>query len=157
METSILEVDEAPAENPAERESDDTLSIVLFSGTDDRLTSAAVLAAGAAAMGRKVKVFLQYWALAAFLKGSVGQDHGTSPEAGPSGQEALRLLKLRGGYQHWSETFRQAKEIGEVRINACALSMDMFGLGIESLDPLVDGVEGVAAFLADAAGPITFI
>lgn len=42
---------------------DDTLSLVLFSGTDDKLSAAAVLSAGAAAMGRKVNVFLQYWAL----------------------------------------------------------------------------------------------
>lgn len=42
---------------------DETVSIVLFSGTDDRLQSAATLAAGAAALGRPVKIFLQYWGL----------------------------------------------------------------------------------------------
>jgi len=155
METSILEVSEPTVEEPQELE--DTLSIVLFSGTDDRLNAAAVLAAGAAAMGRNVRVFLQYWALVAFLKGWIEKDHGISPEAGPAGAEAIRLLKLRGGYQHWSETFRQAKDIGDVQINACALSMDMFGVAMENLDPLVDGVQGVAAFMADATGPITFI
>ena len=36
---------------------DDSLALVLFSGTDDKLNAAAVLAAGAAAMGRKVHVF----------------------------------------------------------------------------------------------------
>ncbi len=45
---------------------DDTLSLVMFSGTDDKLTVAAVLAVGAAAMGRAVNVFLQYWALDGF-------------------------------------------------------------------------------------------
>ena len=48
---------------------DETLSLVLFSGTDDKLNAAAVLCAGAAAMGRKVNVFLQYWALDAFRAG----------------------------------------------------------------------------------------
>lgn len=38
---------------------DSTFSMVLFSGTDDKLNAAAVLIAGAAAMGRKVDVFLQ--------------------------------------------------------------------------------------------------
>jgi peroxiredoxin family protein len=157
METSTLETSQPVIEGSDGPEGDDTLSLVLFSGTDDRLSAAAVLAVGAAAMGRKVHVFLQYWALVSFLKGWVEQDHGISPEAGPAGKEALRLLKLRGGYQHWSETFRQAKDIGDVRINACALSMDMFGVGIENLDPLVDGVEGVAAFMGDATGPVVFI
>ena len=45
---------------------DDTLSLIIFSGTDDKLTAAAVLAAGAAAMDRKVNVLLQYWGLDAF-------------------------------------------------------------------------------------------
>jgi len=40
---------------------DETISIVLFSGTDDKLMSAATLAAGAAALGKPVKIFLQYW------------------------------------------------------------------------------------------------
>jgi peroxiredoxin family protein len=34
------------------------LSLVLFSGTDDKLSAATVLAAGAAAMGRPVHLFL---------------------------------------------------------------------------------------------------
>jgi menaquinone-dependent protoporphyrinogen oxidase len=44
-------------------EQDTPLSLVLFSGTTDKLTAAAVLAVGAAAMGRPVDVFVQYYAL----------------------------------------------------------------------------------------------
>ena len=47
---------------------DEPLNLVLFSGTDDKLEAAAVLAAGAAALGRPVHIFLQYWALRAFLE-----------------------------------------------------------------------------------------
>ena len=46
------------------------LSLVLFSGTDDKLTAASVLAVGAAAMGRPVNIFLQYYALDAFRAGT---------------------------------------------------------------------------------------
>ena len=35
--------------------------------------------------------------------------------------------------------------------------MEMFGLNQDDLDPLVDDVEGVAAFLAEADGPVVFI
>ncbi|MGZ6372970.1 MAG: DsrE/DsrF/DrsH-like family protein, partial [Candidatus Limnocylindria bacterium] len=45
---------------------DQNLALVLFSGTDDKLNAAAVLTAGAAAIGRPVHLFLQYWALDAF-------------------------------------------------------------------------------------------
>ncbi len=132
---------------------DETLSLVLFSGTDDRLMAAAVLAAGAAAMGRKVNVFLQYWALDTFRAERIHENHGAAPEAGPEGAE---LMQRHGG-QHWSEIFRQAKDIGEVGIHACSLSMEMFGLKVEDLDPLVDDQEGVASFFLEATGPVTFI
>jgi peroxiredoxin family protein len=130
-----------------------TISLVLFSGTDDRLTAAGVLTVGAAAMGRKVNVFLQYWALRAFRADQVQKDHGVAPEAGEEG--ALQMRSHPG--DHWSELFRQAKEIGDVEIQACSLSMQVFGLEVSDLDPLVDGQQGVAAFFAASDGPITFI
>jgi peroxiredoxin family protein len=130
-----------------------TCSLVLFSGTDDKLTAAAVLAVGAAAMGRKVNVLVQYWALDAFRADGIRKDHGVAAEAGPEG--AALVQQHRGG--HWSELFRQAKEIGDVAIHACSASMEMFGLEVTDLDPLVDSQEGVASFFADVDGPVTFI
>jgi peroxiredoxin family protein len=129
------------------------LSLVLFSGTDDRLQAAAVLAAGAAAMGRPVNIFLQYWALDAFREDRIRKDHGAAPEAG---EEGLAAMQRHGGL-HWADILTQAKEIGELSIHACALSMEMFAITQEDLDPLVDDIEGVAAFMLDATGPITFI
>ena len=134
-----------------------TLSMVLFSGTDDRLAAAAVLAVGAAVMGRPVNVFLQYWALDAFRADRITKDHGVAPEAGPEGASLLRRMTEEGGQQHWSELLRQAKDVGDVAIHACALSMDMFGITKDDLDPIVDDVEGVAAFMADATGPVVFV
>jgi len=132
---------------------DSTFSLVLFSGTDDKLNAAAVLMAGAAAMGRKVNVFLQYWALDAFRTDRITKDHGVAPEAGPDGAE---LLQRHGG-QHWSEIFRQAKSIGDVKIHACSLSMEMFGITVDDLDPLVDDQTGVASFFMEVDGPVTFV
>jgi len=130
-----------------------TLSLVLFSGTDDKLNAAAVLSAGAAAMGRKVNVFLQYWALDAFRAERIHEDHGVSAEAGPDGLAAFQ----RHAGQHWSEIFRQAKGVDEVSIHACSLSMEMFDLQVADLDPLVEDQEGVASFFLDVDGPVTFI
>jgi peroxiredoxin family protein len=133
------------------------LAISLFSGTDDRLGAAAVLVAGAAALGRPVHLFLQYWALDAFRADRIGADHGLSPEAGPAGRDAVRRMQRTGGVS-WSETLRQAKEIGDVRIQACSLSMDLLGIGMPDLDPLVDDVEGVATFWSTAErGQVLFI
>lgn len=133
------------------------LAISLFSGTDDRLNAAAVLAAGAAAIGRPVHVFLQYWALDAFRSDRITNDHGLAPEAGVEGANAVRRL-ARLGQSSWAETLRQAKDIGQVEIQASSLSMDLLGLEQTDLDPLVDGVEGVTAFwLAASDGQVVFI
>ncbi len=135
-------------------ENEKPLSLVLFSGTDDKLTAAAVLAVGAAAMGRPVNLFLQYYALDAFRTGKVCSDHGLVTEA--TAEQAASVRGHRG--QHWSELLKQAREVGEVDIQACALSMDMYGIAREDLDPLVDDVEGVAAFMASASeGQVVFI
>jgi peroxiredoxin family protein len=134
-------------------EGSESFSMVLFSGTDDKLNAAAVLAAGAAAMGRRVNVLLQYWALDAFRADHVHKDHGVVAEAGSEGAEIVQ----RHAGQHWSETLRQAKDLGEVAVHACSQSMEMFGLKVEDLDPMVDGQEGVAAFFLNADGPMVFI
>jgi peroxiredoxin family protein len=136
---------------------DDSLNLVVFSGTDDKLQAVAVLTAGAAALGKKVNLFLQYWALDAFTKAKIERDHGLAPEAGDEGRAAVDAL-AKAGQAPWAETLRQAKELGEVDIQACSLSMDLLHLEEPDLDPLVDGVEGVTAFYLNAGeGQVVFI
>jgi peroxiredoxin family protein len=108
-------------------------------------------------MGRKVHIFLQYWALDAFRADRILKDHGVAPEAGPEGVSAMARAAERGKQQHWADLFEQAKLVGEVGIHACSLSMDLLEITKDDLDALVDDVEGVAAFMADATGPVVFI
>jgi peroxiredoxin family protein len=136
---------------------DEPLNLVLFSGTDDKLQAAAVLTAGAAALGRPVNVFLQYWALDAFRADRIVRDHGLATEAGAEGRAAVDALRA-AGQASWPETFRQAKDVGSVDIEACSLSMDLLHLDEPDLDPLVDGVEGITSFYLSAGdGQIVFI
>jgi peroxiredoxin family protein len=136
---------------------DRPLAIVLFSGTDDKLNVAAVMASGAAALGRPVHIFLQYWALDAFRADRIRDDHGLAPEAGPEGKAAVEALQAEG-QAPWYETLAMAKELGNVEIQACSLSMDLLRIGEQDLDPLVDGQEGVTAFyIAVGDGQIIFI
>jgi peroxiredoxin family protein len=135
----------------------DTINLVLFSGTDDKLQAAAILTAGAAALGKRVNIFLQYWALDAFRKDRIDLDHGLAPEAGAEGRMAVDQLRA-AGQASWKETLAQAKELGEVDIQACSLSMDVLRLEESDLDPIVDGVEGVTAFYLNTnEGDIIFI
>jgi len=136
---------------------DQPLALVLFSGTDDKLNAAAVMTAGAAALGRPVHVFLQYWALDAFRADRIKDDHGLATEAGAEGKAAVDALRAEG-QAPWYETMAQAKELGGVEIQACSLSMDVLRIEEQDLDSLVDGVEGVTAFYLNAGdGQIMFI
>jgi peroxiredoxin family protein len=136
---------------------DEPINLVLFSGTDDKLQAAAILAAGAAALGKPVNVFLQYWALDAFRRDRIGRDHGLAPEAGSEGLAQVTALRT-AGQASWADTLRQAKGLGGIDIQACSLSMDLLGIAESDLDPIVDGVEGVTSFYLNAgAGQVVFI
>src|SRR3954470_6393680 len=129
--------------------SEESINLVLFSGTDDKLQAAAVLTAGAAALGRPVHIFLQYWALDAFRIDRIDGPLPLAPEAGARGEAAVARMRA-AGQQTWAQTFRDAKEIGQVDIQACSLSMDVLSLSSDQLDQLVDGIEGVTAFYVNA-------
>ncbi len=133
----------------------DILSIVLFSGTEDKLHAAGTLAVGAAAMDRPVNILLMYWALDAFRADRIEKDHGLAYDAArPRFNEPVD----RVGDIPWLETFRQAKEIGDVTVLACSGSLEVLGIDVASLDPLVDSSGGIATFLVAAeGGQILFI
>ena len=133
----------------------DALNLVLFSGTADKLHAAATLAAGAAAMARPVNILLQYWALDAFRTERVEENHGLAWDATADGTS--RPVKGTKAI-NWLETFRMAKELGEMKILACSGSLDVLGIDVTSLDPIVDSEGGIATFLMLAdEGQLVFI
>jgi peroxiredoxin family protein len=127
----------------------DGLNLVLFSGTADKLHAAATLAAGAAAMDRPVNILLQYWALDAFRTARVDDSHGLAWDATADGTSrpvnGTRSIP-------WLETFRMAKELGSVSVLACSGSLDVLGIDVTALDPIVDSSGGIAVFLMAAEG-----
>ena len=129
--------------------------MVLFSGTSDKLHAAATIAAGAAAMGRPVNVLLQYWALDAFRADRIETDHGLAFDALAPGSS----VPVAGASEiPWLKTFRMAKELGDVTIQACSGSLETLGVQADGLDGLVDGPCGIASFLLAAeGGQILFI
>jgi peroxiredoxin family protein len=115
------------------------------------------MASGAAALGRPVHIFLQYWGLDAFRADRIKNDHGLAAEAGAEGKAAVDALRAEG-QAPWYETLAMAKELGNVEVQACSLSMDVLKITEDDLDDLVDGTEGVTAFyIAVGDGQILFI
>lgn len=129
---------------PAER-----MSLIVFSGTVDKLLAASILATGASAMGLEVEVFLTTWGLMAFRKGDYLTNTRVSKdfeEYGPVMMEAMQEKKAPS----WMENLRGAKEVGEVKVFACSMTMELFGMKLTDLEPIVDDVTGVATFVERA-------
>jgi peroxiredoxin family protein len=125
------------------------LSIVLFSGTIDKLMAASIMATGAAAMGMDVEIFLTNWGALAFRKG----DYKTNKRVSADYADYQSLLLEQMAAKHvtsWMENLEGAKEIGNVHIAACSHTMTLFDLQLEDLEPIVDEITGVAAFIEGA-------
>ncbi len=134
---------------------EDRMSIIVFSGTVDKLMAASILTTGGAAMGMEVEVFLTFWGLDAFRKDGYKTNMRVSKDFedyAPVMMEQMMVKKVPS----WMENFKNAKEIGDVHVYACSMTLELFDKKLEDLEPIVDDVTGVATFVERAKeGKIT--
>jgi peroxiredoxin family protein len=148
----------------------DKLSLIVFSGSLDRLIAAFVLATGAAAMGMQVSMFFTFWATAALRKDGAQADKPLLARVFgwmlPKGAKKLRLSQLnlggggpllirqlmkQKGVASVEEMIELSAELG-VELNVCTMSMDLLGMKPEELlDYPNRSFCGVAKFLESAA------
>jgi peroxiredoxin family protein len=127
----------------------DRMSIVLFSGTVDKLLAASILATGAAAMDMEVDLFLTTWGIEAFRKGAYKTNTRVSRDFEEYGSVMRELMAAKKAPTWW-ENLQGAREIGDVHIAACSMTLELFGLTLNDLEPVVDEVTGVATFMERA-------
>jgi len=151
------------------------LSLIVFSGSLDRLIAAFVLATGAAAMGMQVSMFFTFWGTSALRrenvsvkKSLIGRLFGWMLPQGVKklplsqmnmaggGPAMIRYVMKKNGVASVEEMIELGKELG-VEIHVCSMSMDLLGI---NPDELIDYPNktfcGVAKFLETAApGKIT--
>ncbi len=146
------------------------LSLIVFSGSLDRLIAAFVLATGAAAMGMQVSMFFTFWGTAALRRDNVrvkktllermfGWMLPRGVKALPlsqmnmagGGPAMIRYVMKKNGVASVEEMIELSKELG-VELNVCSMSMDLLGM---KPDELIDYPSrsfcGVAKFLETAA------
>lgn len=149
---------------------EEKLSLIVFSGSLDRLIAAFVLATGAAAMGMKVSLFFTFWATAALRKEAVAvkktwlermfgwmlpKGVGKLPlsqmNMAGGGPLMIRHIMKKKGVASVEEMIQISAELG-VELNVCTMSMDLLGM---KPDELIDYPGrtfcGVAKFLETAA------
>jgi peroxiredoxin family protein len=125
------------------------MSIIVFSGTVDKLMAASILATGGAAMGMEVEVFLTTWGLEAFRKDAYKTNMRVSSDFADYAPVMMRQMEAKK-VPSWMENFKNAKEIGDLKVYACSMTMELFDMKLDDLEPIVDDVTGVATFVERA-------
>jgi peroxiredoxin family protein len=135
-------------------ENKEKFSIVLFSGTVDKLMAATTMVSGAAAMGKEVTLFLTFWGLIAFRKGDWRTNKRFSKDFEDYAGPAFELMQAKH-VPPWMETLQGAMELGNVTVKACSQTMELFSIKLDDLEPVVSEISGVATFVEDAEGGTT--
>jgi peroxiredoxin family protein len=119
------------------------LYILLCSGEHEKLQMAAMMASVGAVSERPVEVFVSMNALRAFARDA-------APHQRYHGGAFSQLLKEKRAPDAL-DLLRQGKELGELKLWACSMALDLQGWGVEQLvDDLFDGPSGLTRFLSDA-------
>lgn len=121
------------------------ISIIVVSGSRERLQMAAMVAAVGAVGGNQVTVFLSMNALRYFVKG----DETAAPAEGPFGRLLDEKLPFR-------TLFEQAVSLGDARVHPCSMAMDVLALEPAALEPWLAEPLGLMKFLDDAADAQTW-
>ncbi|WIG58271.1 MAG: NADH dehydrogenase [Ktedonobacterales bacterium] len=127
----------------------DRMSLIVFSGTVDKLMAASILTTGAAAMGMEVELFLTTWGLEAFRKDAYKTNTRVSADFQDYASPMMEAMQAKH-VPSWMENLLGAREIGDVKVFACSMTMELFGIKHEDLEPIVDEVTGVATFVERA-------
>lgn len=125
------------------------MSIVLFSGTVDKLMAASILATGAAAMGMDVELFLTTWGVFAFRKDDYKTNTRVSADFADYASVMREQMQAKKA-PSWMDNLLGAREIGNVHIAVCSMTMDLYGLTLANLEPIVDEITGIASFVERA-------
>jgi peroxiredoxin family protein len=122
------------------------ISIVVVSGSLERLQMAAMVASVGAVSGNEVTVFLSMNSLAYFKRGA----------ASPAAEGAFGRLLVEKRAPGFKQLFQSAAELGEAKIHPCSMALDVLGVKEGELEPWLGAPLGLTRFLADAEGGQTW-
>ena len=118
------------------------LSILVVSGTHERLQMAAMVASVGAVSGNDVRVLFSMNALPVFRKGVAS--------AAPAEGEVGALLASKK-VPPFKQLFESAVELGGAQLLPCSMAMDVLGYEPADLEPYLGAATGLTKFLNEAA------
>ena len=116
------------------------ISIVVVSGSLERLQMAAMMASVGAVSGNDVTVFLSMNALQHFRQGA----------SAPAPEGAFGKLLVEKKAPGFKQLFAQASELGEAKIHPCSMAMDVLAIKPGELEHWIREPLGLTKFLSDA-------
>ena len=119
------------------------ISIIVISGSLERLQMAAMVASIGAVSGHNVTVFLSMNALSYFIKGKLAK----APAEGEFG----RIMQGKN-VPPFKELFQKSTEFGNTRIFPCSMAMDVLETDSKDLEPYLSEPMGLTKFLSNAEG-----
>ncbi len=128
----------------------DRMSIMVTSGTEDKLMALGTITLGAVTMDVDVHIFLAFWGLEAFRK-EAPLTNPTSMEGEPY-EQIMRKNMREKGLGNWRKNLEMAKEMGNVKIIACSNMLALLEVPEDDFIDLVDEVSGIASYVEAATG-----
>ncbi|MCF6334303.1 MAG: DsrE/DsrF/DrsH-like family protein [Spirochaetales bacterium] len=147
------------------------LSIICFSGDFDKAVAALTLATGAAAVNWEVNLFFTFWGFNIvktkgghsfigrgflakvfnFLMGGRKSMPLSRLNFGGASPKLMTGMMKNQNIANLEELYQAAKDLG-INLYACEMSMNIFGMTRDDLDPAVKEVIGVPTFLKYSEG-----
>jgi peroxiredoxin family protein len=118
------------------------ISVMVISGSRERLQMAAMVASVGAVSGNEVHVFLSMNALTYFVKTS-------NQEPAAEGRVGTLLAEKR--VPPFRELFANAVDLGDAKIYPCSMAMDVLALEQKDLEDFVGEPMGLTKFLDEAS------
>ena len=78
--------------------------------------------------------------------------------SGPFAHDNLAIFLIHGADKISGKTYltlQEAMEVGDVKVKACGMTMDLFDMKLTDLEPVVSEVTGVASFIEQSEGGTT--
>ena len=129
------------------------MSLVVFSGTEDKLMAASIIASGAVANDMEVNIFVTFWGLTRTTKVPMGPPE-LSFEGQPMMNQVFSIMQQRN-MPNWISMLKNAKEVGTIKVYGCAMFADLMNIKKEDLDPIVDDIIGVNEFVSMSKDSMT--
>jgi peroxiredoxin family protein len=123
----------------------------LFSGSLDKLTAAGIILSGAIAHDMAVDIYVLLQGARAFKK-EIGADIEKLSMAENAHLKAEFVASLeRLKVKPWLDFFKEAKEMGDVRIHICGLAGKIWGgEKMEDFVDIVDDICGIGEYIIKA-------